>query len=609
MDFLIAFIIKDSIDGMYIQDCLKYTKTVSAKDAEVHYGYDTSDSDCIQIITDDMVDKLSTVVRLSGTKYFEVELINYDPAIPTENISTEPASGILVMGAMTIALKTPKKIPKELYSIYKDIANALSSKAASIFASYAFSIKPSMTGATVPTDIDDASVELERTIEEIKTKTKADISKPKETLADYVCGELLKEELTEIKDFMENESEYLSKGIVLPKGILFKGVPGTGKTYAARCIAGSTDCYFMTCTASSLQGMYIGSGTENIRNIFNGAKTLKKASGKNIIIFIDELDSLGSRDSHGGSAGGEEDRTLNQLLAEMSGFEDCTGIMVLGATNYPERLDSALMRSGRFSRQITIEIPEYEERRELVKYYFDKISIPIDSDTNYDEITLITEGMTPADIKEISNESGILTIRQKLSTISLNNINEAINKVITKNIRHPDGTLDTLLVASHEIGHVIAEVLYNKTFPIKVTNYSYGDAGGFTQSGKIAHGLITKEAYEANIKILIGGRAAESVLRGVETTGASSDFKRAKKMIKAYYETYNFETYDSKDIDNVVINKLKYYYDKIIEDFSQENVLNIITELTTKLNKERVLYTKDIQALAGTLIYKVEDIL
>ena len=604
MDFLIAFIIKDTTDGMYIQDCSKFAKTISAKDAEVCYGYDTAEPDCIHNITDDMVDKLSTVVRLSGTKYFSVELITYDSTTLKENIATIPASGILIMELTSIVLKTPKAISKELYSIYKDIANELSSKAASIFASYAFSITPSGPSTAV-----DTSEALERTIEEIKTKTKADISKPKETLADYVCGELLKEELTEIKDFMENESEYLCKGIALPKGILFKGVPGTGKTYAARCIAGSTDCYFMTCTASSLQGMYIGSGTENIRNIFNGAKTLKKVSGKNIIIFIDELDSLGSRDSHGGNTGGEEDRTLNQLLAEMSGFEDCTGIMVLGATNYPERLDSALMRSGRFSRQITIEIPEYEERKELVKYYFNKISIPIDSDTNYDEITLITEGMTPADIKEISNEAGILTIRQKLSTISLNNINEAINKVITKNIRHPDGTLDTLLVASHEIGHVMAEILYNKTFPIKVTNYSYGDAGGFTQSGKIAHGLITKEAYEANIKILIGGRAAESVLRGVETTGASSDFKRAKKMIKAYYETYNFETYDSKDIENVVINKLKDYYDKIIEDFSQENVLNILTELTAKLNKERILYTKDIQALAGTLIYKVEDIL
>ena len=604
MDFLIAFIIKDTTDGMYIQNCSKFAKTISAKDAEVYYGYDTSDPDCIQIITDDIVDKLSTVVRLSGTKYFGVELITYDSTTPTEDISAKPASGILVMELTSIVLKTSKGISKELYSIYKDIANELSSKAASIFASYAFSITPSGPSIAI-----DTSEELERTIEEIKTKTKADISKPKETLADYVCGELLKEELTEIKDFMENESEYLCKGIVLPKGILFKGVPGTGKTYAARCIAGSTDCYFMTCTASSLQGMYIGSGTENIRNIFNGAKTLRKVSGKNIIIFIDELDSLGSRDSHGGNTGGEEDRTLNQLLAEMSGFEDCTGIMVLGATNYPERLDSALMRSGRFSRQITIEIPEYEERKELVKYYFNKISIPIDSDTNCDEITLITEGMTPADIKEISNEAGILTIRQKLSTIPLSNINEAINKVITKNIRHPDGTLDTLLVASHEIGHVMAEILYNKTFPIKVTNYSYGDAGGFTQSGKIAHGLITKEAYEANIKILIGGRAAESVLRGVETTGASSDFKRAKQMIRAYYETYNFETYDSKDIENVIINKLKDYYDKIVEDFSQENVLNILTELTAKLNKERILYTKDIQALAGTLIYKVEDIL
>jgi cell division protease FtsH len=199
--------------------------------------------------------------------------------------------------------------------------------------------------------------DLDAVVEKVKKQSKADIVKPKETLADYVCSDSLKEELLEVKNFFENASVYKSAGIRIPKGILFKGVPGTGKTYAARCIAGDVDCYFMTCTASSLQGMYIGSGAENIRNVFEGAKALRKASGKGVIIFFDELDSLGSRVSHSGSASGEEDRTLNQLLAELSGFEDVEGIMVLGATNYPERIDDALMRSGRFSRQITIEIP------------------------------------------------------------------------------------------------------------------------------------------------------------------------------------------------------------------------------------------------------------
>ena len=249
----------------------------------------------------------------------------------------------------------------------------------------------------------------------------------------------------------------------------------------------------MTCTASALQGQYIGSGAENIRAIFKGAKLLAEKSKKGVILFIDELDSFGDRQNRSGGAGGEEDRTLNQLLAEMSGFTETENIMVLAATNFPERLDSALMRSGRFGRQITIDYPDDFERLNMVKYYFDKIKIPLEKTVSKDDIASLTKGLTPADIKEIANESGILTIRQHQTEISLDNINEAVNKVITKNIRHPDKSTEELeLVTAHECGHVLAEVIYNNSVPIKVTNYAYGNAGGFTQSAEVLSGIIHK---------------------------------------------------------------------------------------------------------------------
>ena len=451
----------------------------------------------------------------------------------------------------------------------------------------------SPTSTTVSSDID-------AIIEKIKKQSKADIVKPKETLADYVCDKALKDELLEVKSFFENAGTYKAAGLKIPKGILFKGVPGTGKTYAARCIAGDVDCYFMTCTASSLQGMYIGSGAENIRNVFEGAKTLRKASGKGVIIFFDELDSLGSRASHSGNASGEEDRTLNQLLAELSGFEDAEGIMVLGATNYPERIDDALMRSGRFSRQITIEVPEEDERLNLVKYYFGKLTMKFDADCTVDDVTALTKGLTPADISEIVNEAGILAIREKRDTLYLQDVNEAINKVITKNIRKPDKDFDFhKLVAVHEIGHVVAEYLYADSVSIKVTNYSYGDAGGFTQPGDKSHGIISEKDYKAKVISLLGGRAAEEAVLGYVTTGASSDFDKAKRMIKRYYETYHFETYKHSEIDQVVLDTLHNWYTCCVDTFKTGEVALFITDLVCELCKERVMYTKDIAIIAS----------
>ena len=452
-----------------------------------------------------------------------------------------------------------------------------------------------------------SSAKVEKVIDQINNKTKATVVKPKETLKDYVCDNVLQEELSEIVDFFANADAYTKANVKIPVGILFKGLPGTGKTYAARCIAGSTDAYFLTCTASSLQGMYIGSGAENIRNLFNGAKELQEASGKGVIIFIDELDSLGSRASHANNSSDEADRTLNQLLAEMSGFDDTKGIMVLAATNYADRLDDALMRSGRFSRQINIDYPETKERFHLVEYYFEKLKLKLNEDVTYDLITDLTDGLSPADIKDIANESAIMTIRYKDKTIPVAYINEAINKVITKNIRKPDSeTTDYKLIAAHECGHVLAEYLYENTLPIKVTNYSYGNAGGFTQSKSRLEGILPREKFIAYVKTLLAGRAAEEVLCGCITNGASNDLSKAKKILRMYYETYNFEVYSVETLDQLIIDKLETIYGEVVSDFTSPEHRDRLQVLAEMLCSERILYTSDI---ASVLINKEEDIL
>lgn len=520
--------------------------------------------------------------------------------------ASENRIAILGIDDIRIALATADSVDRTTAVAVREVCTELS---AYLMAKSLELAMGKITGlATATADADDTSTtlstssevsDLDAVIERVKKQSKAEIVKPKETLADYVCGASLKEELLEVKSFFENAALYASAGIKIPKGILFKGVPGTGKTYAARCIAGDVDCYFMTCTASSLQGMYIGSGAENIRNVFEGAKLLRKASGKGVIIFFDELDSLGSRENHHGSSG-EEDRTLNQLLAELSGFEDADGIMVLGATNYPERIDDALMRSGRFSRQITIEIPEETERRSIVEYYFHKLKMNIDPDCTVEDVTALTKGLTPADISEIINEAGILAIRSKRDTILLEDANEAINKVITKNIRKPDkDRAFHRQVAIHEIGHVVAEYIYNATLSTKVTNYSYGDAGGFTQPGEPYQGLITEERYKAKVKELLGGRAAEQAALGYVTTGASEDFARAKSMIRKFYEVYHFDTYTYAELEQVVLDTLTAWYNECVHDFESPTTRPLIEELVDELCKKRVLYAKDIAIIVS----------
>ena len=575
---------------------ISYTKDIS-KSFKVSEDVDNVDLDWIE---DKVLNTIENIFLNDGVQTLILWIFdNTDTDFANCTIVYDPAGRILGSEAWdpTVSVSSEYRnaarlILDNIMTSIGDIYTRSLSSRSSISKTMSDLAKPSSTpssGASKDTE------DLDKLCESISKNTKAEIVKPKETLADYICNDLLKTELDEIKDFFEHSGTYKSAGVAIPKGILFKGPWGTGKTYAARCIAGSVNCYFMTCTASALQGQYIGSGAENIRAMFKGAKLLAEKSGKGVILFIDELDSFGDRANRSGSSSGEEDRTLNQLLAEMSGFSESENIMVLAATNFPERLDSALMRSGRFGRQITIDYPDDEERKYMVEYYFSKIKIPLDVGITYEDISDLTKGLTPADIKEIANEAGILTIRQNLSIITLNNINEAVNKVITKNIRHPDKSLQELsLVTAHECGHVLAEVLYNNTIPIKVTNYAYGSAGGFTQSAEVLSGILPKERFISEIKMLLGGRAAEEVICGYITNGASNDLEKAKKLVYSYFKYYNFERYEVKDLDQLVINKIDELYHEVVEDFKVDINNNILKELIANLERERVLYSSNI---------------
>lgn len=592
--------IKDG-KGMYVESIHPYSVVSAIADAlETRIRFVPLDTEAIADFANDIVSKL---ILATDSLDWSIEVWEEDKSAQWGTLMLDE-SGIGLF-ADTSSTEECQRALRRLASELSDYISSAAITIASRKASGAFcktedEALSDSEKATASIGCDSDEDKLDDIIEQIKKHTKADIVKPKETLADYVCDSTLKDELIEIKDFFENEAVYKSLNIKLPKGILFKGVPGTGKTFAARCIAGSTDCYFMSCTASALQGMYVGSGAENIRLVFKGAKALRDASKKGIIIFIDEIDSFGSRESHKGGGGGEEDRTLNQLLAEMSGFEDEEGIMILGATNYPERLDDALMRSGRFSRQITIERPEEAARRNLIDHYFGKIKMPL-TGTDVDEICALTVNFTPADIQEVANEAAILAVRVGSKEITLIEVNEAINKVITKNIRRPDKAGMPETVAVHEIGHVVAELIYLGTISLKVTNYSYGSAGGFTQPAKILEGLITKAQLKGHVMALLGGRVAESMY-GEISTGASEDLARAKKAIEAYYETYHFEAYKVEELKQLVLNTLDEWTAELYTKFTEPDTKTIIHGLVHALKSKRTLYQSDIAAIASPII-------
>lgn len=584
--------------GQYIKELKPYATTPDRSEALTY----TSDASalCDDPFYQNVLDAIEnwSANTASSPKQIILEFVRLSDAARVYQLGINDNSGCEINGVPGAADPTEESaIMRMSLSLRMDVLDVFMRTAGSTTLTGFIADMSAALGISKPAM--DSGMDIDKLVESIKQNTKAEVVKPSVTLSDYVCNDMLREELEEIVSFFNDRDSYLKAGIELPRGVLFKGPPGTGKTYAAKCIAGTVDCYFMACTASSVQGMYVGSGSDNLRKIFKGARTLAEKSKKGVIVFMDELDSFGSRQQESGAAD-ELSRTINQLLAEMDGFSPNESVMVMGATNFPESLDSALMRAGRFGRQIAIDYPDETERSEMLKHYFGKVSLPLEASLTTDDFVPLTKNMTPAMIKDIANESAIKTVRAHAPAITLDVVNEAVNRTISKNVRHPDKDPKLIrLVSAHESGHALAEVMYLDSLPVKMTSYSYGDAGGFTQNGSDSESIPSQGHVLAQIKMLLAGRVAEQVVMGYATTGASGDIERAQRLMRSYYKDYLFEPYKASDLEQVALDRLDALREEVRADFEKHK--DTLVRLTDELESKRVMYAMDICLAAGAL--------
>jgi len=362
--------------------------------------------------------------------------------------------------------------------------------------------------------------------------------KPKVTFADVAGNDEAKEEVKEIVDFLKEPQRYIDLGAKIPKGVLLVGPPGTGKTLLAKAVAGEADVKFFAVSGSSFIEMFVGVGASRVRDLFSQAK--KEAPA---IIFIDEIDAIGKSRAAGGMMGGNDEReqTLNQLLAEMDGFDSDIPVIVLAATNRPEVLDPALLRPGRFDRQVLVDKPDYKGRIEILKVHIK--GYKLSKDVNIEEIAKLTAGLAGADLANIVNEAALLAGRHNKKEVEQSDFLEAIERAIAgleKKSRRIDEK-EKKIVSYHESGHaLIAQITEGAKKVKKVSIVPRGMAAlGYTLNTPEENKyLMQKHELIAEIDVLLGGRAAEEVFLGEISTGASNDLERATDMIKAMVKVY-----------------------------------------------------------------------
>ncbi|MFM7363789.1 MAG: ATP-dependent zinc metalloprotease FtsH3 [Cuspidothrix sp.] len=355
------------------------------------------------------------------------------------------------------------------------------------------------------------------------------------TFGDVAGIDQAKLELNEVVDFLKNADRFTAVGAKIPKGVLLVGPPGTGKTLLARAVAGEAGVPFFSISGSEFVEMFVGVGASRVRDLFEQAKTNAPC-----IVFIDEIDAVGRQRGAGlGGGNDEREQTLNQLLTEMDGFEGNTGIIIIAATNRPDVLDAALLRPGRFDRQVVVDRPDYAGRSEILRVH--ARGKTLSKDVDLDKIARRTPGFTGADLSNLLNEAAILAARRNLTEISMDEINDAIDRVLAgpeKKDRVMSEKRKTL-VAYHEAGHALVGALMPDYDPVqKISIIPRGRAGGLTwftpSEDRMDTGLYSRAYLENQMAVALGGRLAEEIIFGEEevTTGASNDLQQVARVAK-----------------------------------------------------------------------------
>lgn len=345
-----------------------------------------------------------------------------------------------------------------------------------------------------------------------------------------------KESLAEIVDYLHDPSKYKEVGASMPKGILLVGPPGTGKTMLAKAVAGEANVSFFSMSGSEFVEMFVGMGAAKVRDLFKQAKEKSPC-----IVFIDEIDAIGKK--RDGNIGGNDEReqTLNQLLTEMDGFEENSGVIILAATNRPESLDPALTRPGRFDRRVPVELPDLKGREEILRVHAKKVKASQNID--FEKIARMASGASGAELANIVNEAALRAVRNGRKTVTQEDLEESIEVVIAgyqkKNAILTDK--EKMIVSYHEIGHALVAAKQSHSAPVQkitIVPRTSGALGYTMQVDDGNHYLMSKEEIENKIATFTGGRAAEEVIFGSVTTGASNDIEQATKLARAMITRY-----------------------------------------------------------------------
>ena len=372
---------------------------------------------------------------------------------------------------------------------------------------------------------------------------------------DDVAGEEeAKENLAEIVEYLHNPDRYREIGASMPKGVLLVGPPGTGKTMLAKAVAGEANVPFFSMSGSEFVEMFVGMGASKVRDLFRQAK--EKAP---CIVFIDEIDAIGKKRQGNMSGNDEREQTLNQLLTEMDGFEGNNGVIILAATNQPDSLDPALTRPGRFDRRVPVELPDLKGREEILKVHAKKVKLGEDIDFN--KIARMASGASGAELANIVNEAALRAVRNDRKFVMQSDLEESIEVVIAgyqkKNAILTDH--EKHIVAYHEIGHALVAAMQTHSAPVQkitIVPRTSGALGYTMQVEEGNHYLMSKEEIENKIATLTGGRAAENLVFGSITTGASNDIEQATKLARAMITRYGM----SDEFDMVALETVNNQY-------------------------------------------------